>query len=125
KRRLNPTDLDASDLTPPCRLQFAEAITIQGGHRFESDAHFDAYHEHVRTEKGHQLLGQPNWLQGEPPWFDGNEKGLLKSRHLLTLDGDRNAGWSWGDCGLLYFGISADYLKAGRFDRTLFEFQCC
>jgi uncharacterized protein (TIGR02996 family) len=125
ERRPNPTDLDASDLTPPCRFQFAETITIQEGHRFESDAHFDAYHEHVRNEKGHQLLGQPNWLQGGAAWFYESENGRPKNCHLLTLDGDRNAGWSWGDAGLLYFGISADDLKAGRFDRTLFEFQCC
>jgi hypothetical protein len=34
-------------------------------------------------------------------------------------------GWAWGDAGLLYFGIAADDLKAGRFDRTVFGMQCC
>ena len=71
------------------------------------------------------MLGLPDWLQGGPEWFDKKKKGRPKYRHLLTLGGDDAANWLWGDAGYLYFCISADDLKAGRFDRTLFEFQCC
>jgi hypothetical protein len=125
-RQAPPNDSDQRDHSPPCRLAFTERLWLPEGTEFDLDAFHTCYQQSVRhTDLSHLVLGGAEWLQGTPDWAERKQHGKLKNRHLLTLDGDRNAGWTWGDAGLLYFGISADDLKAGRFDRTLFEFQCC
>jgi len=125
-RRGSPDDVPAEDRTTACRLAFSERLWLPEGNYFDLDALHTIYQQSVRrTDFSHQLLGGAEWLQGPAGWADRKKGGKLKYRHLLTLDGDKNAGWTWGDAGLLYFGISADDLKAGRFDRTVFEMQCC
>jgi uncharacterized protein (TIGR02996 family) len=125
-RQAPPPDSDQADRSYPCRLAFMERLWLPEGTEFDLDAFHTIYQQSVRhTDYSHLLLGGAEWLQGLPDWAERKKGGRLKNRHLLTLDGDQNAGWTWGDAGLLYFGISADDLKAGRFDRTLFEMQCC
>lgn len=121
-----PDDLAAEDRTPACRLVFTERLWLPEGTDFDLDAFNTIYEQGVRhVDYSHLLLGGAEWLQSPSDWAKWKRNGKLKYRHLLTLDGDKNAGWMWGDAGLLYFGIAADDLKAGRFDRTVFEMQCC
>lgn len=121
-----PDDMAAEYRTPACRLVFTERLWLPEGTDFDLDAFHTIYQQGVRhTDYSHLLLGGAEWLQSPADWAERKRKGELKYRHLLTLDGDKIAGWSWGHAGLLYFGISTDDLKAGRFDRTVFEMQCC
>jgi uncharacterized protein (TIGR02996 family) len=125
-RQPPPSDFVPEDRSTPCRLVFTEMLSLPDGTDFDLDALHTIYSQSVKsTDLGHQLLGLSEWLQGPADWAERKKGGKLKYRHLLTLDGDQNAGWAWGDAGLLYFGIAADDLKVGRFDRTVFDMQCC
>ncbi len=71
------------------------------------------------TAPHHQLLGRPYWLQGS--------KRMPGYRLLLQLDSDWDSGpgWTWCDCGILYFFIKPADLDAGRFDRVNVVWECC
>ena len=71
------------------------------------------------TAPHHQLLGRPYWLQGS--------KRMPGYRLLLQLDSDWDSGpgWTWCDCGILYFFIKPADLEAGRFDRVKVAWECC
>ena len=71
------------------------------------------------TAPHHQLLGRPYWLQGS--------KRMPGYRLLLQLDSDWDSGpgWTWCDCGILYFFIKPADLEAGRFDRVKVVWECC
>lgn len=108
-----------------CRLTFTETLVLPESREFNLDEHRDAYRNEVsNTHLGHLLLGNPRWIQGEA-WLVIETAGASSHRHLLSIDSDHRAGWMWGDTGMLYLGISTEDLKAKRFDRTLFEMQCC
>jgi uncharacterized protein (TIGR02996 family) len=116
-RQSPPAGLKKAYRSPPCQLTFSEVLVLP-----------ERYERFMTGERGdfctHLLLGHTRWIQGEPAWATETKKGRPKYRHLLTLDSDEQPGWMFGDMGSLYFGISADDLKAGRFDRTVFEIQC-
>jgi uncharacterized protein YwqG len=44
---------------------------------------------------------------------------------LLQLDSDDDAGFMWGDCGMLYFWLRDQDLANGDFSRTWMSLQCC
>ena len=71
------------------------------------------------TAPHHQLLGRPYWLQGS--------KRMPGYRLLLQLDSDWDSGpgWTWCDCGILYFFIKPADLDAGRFDKVMVMWECC
>lgn len=71
------------------------------------------------TAPHHQLLGRPYWLQGS--------KRMPGYRLLLQLDSDWDSGpgWTWCDCGILYFFIKPADLEAGRFDKVMVMWECC
>lgn len=71
------------------------------------------------TAPHHQLLGRPYWLQGS--------KRMPGYRLLLQLDSDWDSGpgWTWCDCGILYFFIKPADLEAGRFDKVKVLWECC
>ena len=125
-RREWPETLPDAARFAPCRLSFAETITLPDLDSpwakelaFGDDAMTSAYQElHSDPGLGHRLLGYPDPLQR-----DMLEKKTM--RHLLTIDSDDKPGWMWGDTGLLYFTISESNLRSQRFDRVRFEFQCC
>lgn len=65
----------------------------------------------------HQLFGYPFPVQdGEPP--------DAESRLFLQLDSDDDAGWMWGDCGILYFWMKPEDLTQCRFDRVQLTLEC-
>ncbi len=125
ERRNLPVGLGSDARFQPCRLTFTETLALPETREFTLDEHRDTYRNEVsNTHLGHLLLGNPRWIQGEA-WSVIKKGNAPSHRHLLSIDSDHQAGWMWGDTGMLYFGISADDLKAGRFDRTVFEMQCC
>ena len=71
------------------------------------------------TAPHHQLLGRPYWLQGN--------RSMSGYRLLLQLDSDWDSGpgWTWCDCGILYFFIKPADLEAGRFDKVKVLWECC
>jgi uncharacterized protein YwqG len=66
---------------------------------------------------GDHVLGHPFPIQGGAP-------GKKGSRHLLTIGGNDDMEWEWGDGGALYFTLPEADLRAGRFDRVEVEMQC-
>lgn len=117
-RQNSPGGLGPDARFRSCQLIFTETLVLPEERAFASDDHSTTYRNKVsNTHLGHMLLGHTRWLQGGA-WADG-------VRQLLAIDSDDRAGWMWGDSGLLYFGITTEDLKAGRFDGTVFEMQCC
>lgn len=117
-RRSPPKELKKAYRSPSCQLTFTEALVLPERLERSMTGERNDFCKHL-------LLGHTRWLQGEPAWATETKKGRPKYRHLLTLDSDEQPDWMWGDCGELYFGIAADDLKRGRFDRTMFDMQCC
>ena len=52
------------------------------------------------------------------------EAGAEDWRLLLQLDSDRQALFTWGDAGMLYFWMRAEDLQSRSFDRAWMELQC-
>lgn len=98
-------------------------------------------HEQARSEHAgeiddyieHRFLGWPRHIEGDVlpelvlSYFDqidyAYESGDLERhaadwRLLLQIDDDERIGTSFGDGGALYFGLPADDLAVGRFDRV-------
>ena len=93
----------------------------------------------------HQIGGWPMLQQGSI-WLEcqlasnglyvGDSKGYQDPRAaelgpgaddwvlLLQIDTDDDAGWMWGDVGVLYFTIRRQDLADGRFDRCWMVLQC-
>lgn len=91
----------------------------------------------------HQLGGHPDPVQGpveveiaygqlsaggrnQLNWSD--PAITVESRRwqlLAQFDTDDNAGFMWGDCGILYFMIRPEDLAARAFDRVSVTWQCC
>lgn len=110
-----------------CRLSFTEGLTLPHrdspwekeldfGEDSGADDAYGALHEGDRL--GHRILGYPHPLQNDV-------LGRKTNRHLLSIDSDDGPDWMWGDAGLLYFTMSEENLKAGKFDKVKFEMQCC
>lgn len=55
-----------------------------------------------------------------PQWTRDGQKWRL----LLQLDSDDNAGWMWGDAGILYFWIRDSDLARGHFEDVWMVMQC-
>ncbi len=108
-----------------CRLDFDETLTLPENWCWSesvSDEVQETYRNEVsETGLHHQLLGWPRFLQSDADWFSIN--GLV--RHLMTLGSNFELDWTWGDAGLLYFGIPTDALRTGDFSKTDFDFQSC
>lgn len=93
----------------------------------------------------HQLGGWPMLIQN--PWqrecqlasnglYVGTPEGYQDQRAaelergvddwimLAQIDSDDDAGWMWGDVGVLYFAMRRQDLAAGEFDRSWLVLQC-
>jgi uncharacterized protein (TIGR02996 family) len=109
---------------PSCRLWFTEWLTLphEDSPRLKrllrepeaADAYADLF---VDRALGDHVLGHPVPIQGGEP-------GRKGTRHLLTIGGNDDTEWEWGDGGALYFTLPEADLKAGRFDRVRMEMQC-
>jgi uncharacterized protein (TIGR02996 family) len=119
-----PDDLTDGNRFHPCRLSFAETLTLPGWDSTHLDAsrigeQDEAYFALLGHEPGHRLLGHPLPIQGDVLDNDPNRC------HLLTIDTDTTGpDWMWGDVGALYFTISAADLQDGRFGQVRVEMQC-
>jgi uncharacterized protein YwqG len=87
----------------------------------------DLYNDYSNPEGGvhHQMGGYPYFTQMDPR-EDGSEYDTL----LFQLDSDydkSNGKYAviWGDVGICNFFINESDLKALRFDRILFNWDCC
>jgi len=90
----------------------------------------------------HQVGGNPDPVQGpvelevaygqlssggqdKIAWTDPAVRSAADDWILLAqIDTDSQAGFLWGDCGVLYYLIRPADLAARRFDRTAFTWQC-
>ncbi|NLD77755.1 MAG: DUF1963 domain-containing protein [Acidimicrobiales bacterium] len=88
---------------------------------------------HLASHDWHWIGGAPNPCQPDPLGYalrDGLAltSGVTEERgrwmQLLQIASDWDTDTIWGDVGLLHVFIRATDLAAGRFDRTLIEFQC-
>jgi len=118
----------------PCRLSFTEFLSVpdiesrwaveialakwtDGIAYVEQEDPLELYREEILgAQAGCRILGYPIPIQDDPL----SKKTM---RHLLTIDTDDTAGWSWGDGGSLYFKMTEAGLKAHRFDRVQMEMQ--
>jgi hypothetical protein len=65
----------------------------------------------------HRILGHASPIQSEPV---GPGCTLL-----AQLDSDPSTGMSWGDAGIIYWWLRDGDLAAGRWERAIWEEQCC
>jgi len=109
-----------------CRLAFTETLTMPDTESpwdkelglGRDNKVWDTYQDCIAGyDCGHRILGYPTPIQNDM-------LGKKTVRHLLTIGGDYNAGWEWGDGGSLYFTIGEEHLKAQKFDRVRMEMQC-
>jgi len=98
--------------------------------------------EHLQPGPAHQLGGNPLPVQGpveveiaygqvsrgrleKIAWIDPAVLSAADNWVLLAqFDSDDQAGFMWGDCGMLYYLIRPADLAARRFDRAAFTWQC-
>jgi uncharacterized protein (TIGR02996 family) len=111
---------------PSCRVEYAETLTLpKWGSPWASeleaigigeygDPFSDIYYDLSRADR---ILGYPCPIQGDI-------LGKKSMRHLLTISGNDNTGWEFGDGGALYFTLKENDLKAGRFDRVKMDMDC-
>jgi len=92
---------------------------------YESD--LDTLHHQLsgpQTPPGvfHRVGGWPTVIQQPLPGisFDDTDRVVL-----LQLDSDLEAGWMWGDSGILYFVIDRRSLDREDFNKTSVVLQCC
>ena len=52
-------------------------------------------------------------------------EGAKEWRLLFQLDSDDDAGWMWGDSGILYFWVREEDARKGDFSRVWCCLQCC
>ena len=125
-RRDPDDDLPDESRFPSCRLWFAEWLTLPhedspwSGELYDSDDSeaADAYADvYVDRALGDHLLGYPVPIQSDM-------LGKKSVRHLLTIGGNDDTEWEWGDGGALYSTLPDDALKQQKFDRVRMEMQC-
>ncbi len=113
----------------------------------QAEEYDEIIHSVYKGQEQHQLFGFPSLVQdNEMAWecelvtngiYCGDAKGYqtetaqkLKENisdwvMLLQIDSDDSTDMMWGDCGMLYFWIKREDLKANRFENTWMIFQCC
>lgn len=104
--RAEVTDVPA----PPSAIEL-EALNLSSEER-------QAYqYDFAEKTQSHRMLGYPEAVQDDPR---SGEDELL----LLQVDGDDQAGMTWGDAGRIYYLINREDLRHHRFERVRFVFQC-
>jgi uncharacterized protein (TIGR02996 family) len=123
-RREFDSDLPDESRFPSCRLWFTEWLTLPsedspwGKGLFAESEAADAYADlFVDRALGDHILGHPFPIQGDI-------LGKKTVRHLLTVGGNDDTGWEWGDGGALYFTLDEKHLRAGKFDRLRMRMDC-
>jgi uncharacterized protein YwqG len=76
-----------------------------------------------------QLVSHGLYCGNASGYLDPRRKELEKNRAdwilLLQIDTDDDAGFMWGDVGMLYFWIKKDDLEKLNFENVWMIFQCC
>ena len=110
----------------PCRVEFAETLTLpKWGSPWDKELerigitgygepYSDVYYD---LHPGDHILGHPYPIQGDI-------LGKKTVRHLLTIGGNPNTDWEFGDGGALYFTLAEADLKKGKFDRVKMVMDC-
>ena len=113
----------------------------------ESEAYYDLRQQDFGNEPRHQVLGFPSPVQNDDMELEcqlaangvpvGNASGYRDARVkalqagaadwrlLLQLDSDDDAGWMWGDVGMLYFWVREEDARRRDFSRVWMVLQCC
>jgi uncharacterized protein (TIGR02996 family) len=121
-----PEELEEEAQFPACRVEFAEALALPPDRAKEAeglgleDAHpaDNVYCElYYSLCRGDHLLGYPFPIQG-------NEFRGKGERHLLSICGNEDTGWEFGDGGALYFIIGTKALAAGKFGGVKMFMDC-
>jgi uncharacterized protein YwqG len=72
----------------------------------------------------HRVGGWPSLVQN-PFWQDCRlRSGGTDWSLLFQIDSDEDAGWMWGDVGMLYFAVRESDLRQQRFDDAWMVLQC-
>ncbi len=71
---------------------------------------------------GHKLFGYPQFTQGDPRAYRGEEPFYFDA---LLLQVDSAGGIMWGDCGIANFFISSEDLEKLDFSHVLYTWDCC
>jgi uncharacterized protein YwqG len=79
--------------------------------------HADSLANHAGEVPMHRLLGCASPIQSQPV---GPGCSLL-----AQIDSDASTGMMWGDSGIIYWWLRDADLAAGRWDRAIWEEQCC
>jgi hypothetical protein len=91
------------------------------GRRHQIGGHAAPVQRDVRPEFFLAEQGQ-RWTRNEALWSEA-ERESDSWRLLLQVDSDEDLDFRWGDCGVLYFGMRADDLRAERFERAAVTWQ--
>jgi hypothetical protein len=74
--------------------------------------------------QGELVLTLPEvWTEEWESLWCAADRERASWRLLLQIDSDDDLGLRWGDCGVLYFGMRADDLRAERFERAAVTWQ--
>ncbi|MBQ2691082.1 MAG: DUF1963 domain-containing protein [Clostridia bacterium] len=145
---------DEGYFAEPCRLSFEQRMDIPSTYSGimdiiglspeDSDKYYDVCEE-FDEESVNKLLGHSNNIQGDMElecelvanglycgdgtgYEEGAKRGLDKNvahwNLLLQIDSYEDLGLMWGDCGRLYFWITAEDLEARNFEKTWLILQC-
>lgn len=116
-------------------FQLTETPISTSDYRFDEllgieDVKYDVYEEiidpysEVNGEQGAKIGGYPYFTQWDPRGEDGNTKYSRNDILLLQIDSDMDNGILWGDCGVANFFIAEEDLRACKFDRVLYSWDC-
>ncbi|MEM6551081.1 MAG: DUF1963 domain-containing protein [Planctomycetota bacterium] len=119
---LVPTDAAVGDIKAfPARWELVEAdYPVYDDLPMDTpDDLMDRWTESVDTLDGTKLGGWPRLIQSEIFWAPFNQH-LASPEYVFQIDSETKAGWSWGDCGVAYFGRGT----AEHRDQWAMSWQC-
>jgi uncharacterized protein YwqG len=140
----------AHELTPIEEATFPDLAEPVVEHIYSADieaarAYWEALDDARTSEPIHRMFGWSDLIQNPMQLecqlashgiYVGNPEGYRDPRVeplragaadwllLLQVDTDEAVGWMWGDLGRIYFWITEQDLRAGRFENVWLIFQC-
>jgi hypothetical protein len=120
RRRFDPSGVDdAWDAHPVCSDDFHEALWERhDGPAHQVGGYADPVQGPVEAEVAVAALGNPSW--SDPALAAESDRWEL----LVQVDSDDDAGFLWGDAGMLYWLARTDDHGRTGLDQVSFTWQC-